>query len=709
MLIQNRFKYIPLWLAILAMTALLLSACSSDSDNHHSSSEPEVVVPEATNLNDYTEALEIDYSQAAQLPLTGYFSKAVGTDRTLKVYVSENAPLRSRWTVVAVPDGVETYTFLHKEGWISLADKRGESILALEPSANGWGSVADEEDYVTEAMTFLMTTNNDNGISVTSTFSTFYLVGYEAGCSPLEAWAAEYPIYVISQAYIAGSGAGQAYLDTVGAQEYDGHNTGGYNPGPDDNVFMNTLMQLGYDGTFITHSDVPVPTLFAGYDPNDYSLTYWKAANDVLAEPDGDVYRQYVHSNAWQTQYANHCILNDNPLALYGISQVKVSNSTAMTASEIYDFLSIFTRYTNTFAYSNNLEYRLDYAEMMVAAQTEAATGVKETNLVTKVDGSTVGYEVYAQVATQVHAYNDPDSGTMIAGIFALDDYNMDGVLDPRDYLIYIPDSAKEIWGDQGAPIVIVHPGNTQTASVFMDCAMWWQVADDEGCVIAIVGEMYGSATSATWPNGLQSANFDYVLADILKNSIATDYVPLDFTRVYGGGHSLGSKTVQTLALTDTDLFAAVASTSFPSMNFDGAPIAGQTGEMIPIYLQHGQSDLPFEMPDLWGAAPMQAWAQDFFNANGLDTDINSFNLSNTIGRFQDYIWSNNQNIPLVKYTYTLAREHNCIPEEQVLAWEYLKHYSFERNAGGNVTARYFSNSGFFLADEIQIVKDSTP
>ncbi len=703
MYVRSKSNVLYLWLVTLITITLVISGCGSDSKN----SDEEIIVPDATDFNAYTEALTPVYSQATQMPLTGYFSKAVGTERSLKVYISEEAPLRSKWIVVAVPDGVETYTFLYEQGWIQLADKKGEAILALEPGADGWGSTAAEYDYVTAAMSFLTSTKNDNSISVISTYSTFYLVGYEGGCAPLEAWAAEYPIFVISQAYIGGPGAGQNYLDTVGAQEYNGKNTGGYNAGPDDADFIATLQSLGYSGDFITRADVPVPTMFVGYENSDYSIEYWKKANDVLADPDGDTYFQDINSQAWQTQYANSCILKDNADATYGIAQVKVSQSSGMKATAIYDFLSIYIRYTNTFAYSNNLEYRLDYAEMMVNAQKEAATGVKETKLVAKVDGTTIGYQIYAQQATAVKAFNDPDSGTVITGIFAFEDYNSDGVLDPRDYLIYVPNSAKDIWGSQGAPVVIVHPGMTQTASVFMDCAMWWQVADDEGCIIAIVGEKYNGSTgtSTTYDFTMETnANFDYVLADIMATTAEHYNIVLDQTRIYGAGHSLGSKTVQGLALSNTDLFSAVASTSFPSMSLSGEVIE-ESGEMIPIYLQHGESDLPFEMPDLWASTPLQDWAQSVFDANGLSTDIDSFDYSDTSGRFDTYGWSNSQDIPLVQYTYTLVREHNCIPEEQVLAWDYLKHYSFERDGIGNVTARYYSTSGFTTDDSVEILR----
>ena len=52
----------------------------------------------AVNLDSYTEAPATDYTQAAQLPLTGWFTKTLDDGRTMKIYISpEDADaLRSR-------------------------------------------------------------------------------------------------------------------------------------------------------------------------------------------------------------------------------------------------------------------------------------------------------------------------------------------------------------------------------------------------------------------------------------------------------------------------------------------------------------------------------------------------------------------------------------------------------------------------------------
>ncbi len=98
-----------------------------------------------------------------------------------------------------------------------------------------------------------------------------YYVGYGEGCAVLESWTSGNPLYVISQAFIGGGSTGADRLQRSAARTYNGINTGSYYPGFDDASFSATLRAMKKDGVvsssnFITNADIPVPTLFAGYD-----------------------------------------------------------------------------------------------------------------------------------------------------------------------------------------------------------------------------------------------------------------------------------------------------------------------------------------------------------------------------------------------------------------------------------------------------------
>ena len=99
-----------------------------------------------------------DFSRANKLPMTGYFEKSFtmkdNSVRTAKVYIPENTPVRAYYTVIAVPDGVNTGEFLEKTGWKALADKRQEGLYVLEPGKGGWADADKELEYVTAAINF---------------------------------------------------------------------------------------------------------------------------------------------------------------------------------------------------------------------------------------------------------------------------------------------------------------------------------------------------------------------------------------------------------------------------------------------------------------------------------------------------------------------------------------------------------------------------
>ncbi len=217
----------------------------------------------AVDLDSYTEAPATDYSQAAQLPLTGLFTKALDGGRTMKIYIAPEASIRTYFTVVAVPDKADTLEFLDSAGWFDLMDAKGEGLVVLEPGADGWGTAQTEASYINSAMGVVRSGRNSSNIPVLSSFGEFYLVGYGEGAAPLEYWAASNPILVISQIYLDGKSE-QAALTEAGSPVYDGKNTSSYDPGfTNDDDFAAALQRVGLSRT--AQTDVPIPTWLINY------------------------------------------------------------------------------------------------------------------------------------------------------------------------------------------------------------------------------------------------------------------------------------------------------------------------------------------------------------------------------------------------------------------------------------------------------------
>ncbi|MBS5504822.1 MAG: hypothetical protein KHX28_01720, partial [Oscillospiraceae bacterium] len=595
-------------------------------------------------------------------------------DRQVTVYISEEASIRSYFTVIAVPNGVDTQQFLEDEGWIDLMDQKGEGLFVLEPGAEGWGSAAEEKAYMDAAIAFLKSGNNEAGINVFSTFGEFYLAGYGEGAAPLEAWAAENPIFVISQAFVDGESAGDDYLASVSSKTYDGKSANG----DITDVLDKTLKQVGIAGE-IAPKDVPVPTWLAAYTGSD---AHWKTANDCEAAAEGDTYYQKLDSDAYQTDYANSRL--EAAGADHGISQVKVTGSADVSAAELYAWMAQYTRYDTTFAYSNAIAQRLDYTSARVAAQKQAKAGQVQKTL-------SDGTQILAQEDVAIDGH-----GTVQVGVIAFSDNSGDGLWDPREYIIYVPEGfeGKEL------PVLMIYPGNTQTDSIFLDSTLWWQIAEDEGIVLAFVCETYNASPCSV--SHADSDKFYHSLITILEEQIDGSYADLDFTRIYGSGQSAGSNATQGFAVTNPEFFAAVASTS-------AAPQPkNEANEMIPTMMVTGQMDAG-DMAKGFEAEELQRWATYMLEVNGFDNTFAADKASSTTSvdaRHPElHTWSKEMDgveVPLFQWAQCLLRPHNCYPSDMPMLWDFMEHFSFEKAADGTVT-RYYSPSAFEKDDAVAL------
>jgi poly(3-hydroxybutyrate) depolymerase len=304
-----------------------------------------------------------DYSRANKLPreMTGYWTKSFdvgGQIRTVKVYISPETPIRSYYTVIAVPDGADTARFLHRSRWIEIAERRDEGLFVLEPGPGGWGDAESEAAFLTAAMSFYQ---NNRYFSI---FGLHYLIGYGAGAPPLEAWAVAHPLRVISQAYVDSPGLSTRYLASYGAREFDGTTEGDYTP---------VEFPPGFD--LIRYDETVLPTWFIRPRRNAAaSLAYWRTANDTAGDglTDrvlGTVYRQRNGSDRWMTSFAG-------PIAKVAVKQRDVSSD------QIAGFLTSYSRYENFFAYSNQLVERANHARLGVQVRTMSVEGFVREYLV---------------------------------------------------------------------------------------------------------------------------------------------------------------------------------------------------------------------------------------------------------------------------------------------------------------------------------------
>ncbi|SCZ80226.1 PHB depolymerase family esterase [Acidaminobacter hydrogenoformans] len=620
-------------LLIVSMTLLMLPMTGwAASDNN--SKKMEAVTLNGTDFPDY------DYSQANQLPLTGYFNynfSISGIERTAKIYISEDAPIRSYFTVIAVPGGMDTEEFLDVTGWKEIADQKAEGLFILEPGADGWGTYSEEAAYISAALGFY------SGNRYFSIYGEHYFVGYGDGAPALEAWAAANPLRVISQVYLDSEGLDEAYLTQFEEMEFGGIN-GGYNP---------ILFPEDFD--YIAVSEALLPTWYINPVKGQFddSLDYWLNANDCDAVPEMDkvfgmVYPQSNDSESWMTSYSG-------PISKVAVLNKKVNVLKKSVTKDICDFMNFYTRYENVIAYGNQLVERADYKALGIEVKTMIVEG------------------------------------------------------ELREYMVYVPDSAKKMWGDK-APVVMVWPGNTQTDKVFLDATQWWKVAQEEGFVLAIICEQYvANSVTVSHKNSI-------TFYEQLKEVLLDDY-KVDPARIYSTGQSAGSMVSQSFAAVFPDFFAAVASTSGDArigadgkITIDTVPYDVST-QMIPNYLIYGTGDLSFLKGHLWDELDnnLDAVAAHHLAVNDFSLDEHNYDsasISGWMDRFKTWTWSkefSGEEVPIFQVTENIYRSHNCIHEEMPVLWDFLEHYSMTMDQDGNVV-RFYSPSGFTVPnDQIQI------
>jgi len=376
-------------------------------------------------------------------------------------------------------------------------------------------------------------------------------------------------------------------------------------------------------------NEIPVPTAFVNPDLERVyrAISYWKKVNDAVSSSTS---RPDYFSGA--DVYAQSSISDawataySGPISKVVTLEANVDVIDPHLSNELYGFVTEYVSYENATAYGNHLAPRKAYGDIR----------------------------------------------TMM----------IEGQL--REFQVYVPESAERLWPD-GAPVVFIFAGNSQTDKVFFHNTLWWKVADKEGCILAIPCETYSRTSTSV--SHASTGMFYKKLARYI-----TEHYNVDPSRFYATGQSAGSFAAQGFGVTNPEYFAAIASTSglsYPSDEggFGRTPTSEATYKVIPNYCILGQGDIEMMTGTLWDGTKnmLDGWAAYFLEANGVGP-LGDGSNGITEGRFRTWTWSNSQGFPLFRVGQTLYRAHNCIPAEMPRLWDFLKHWSFKDGV------RYYDN-----------------
>ncbi|MFC5382111.1 hypothetical protein [Aquipuribacter nitratireducens] len=584
---------------------------------------------------------DYDFSRANRLPaeMTGYWEKSFdvgGTTRTAKVYISADTPIRAYYTVIAVPEGTDTASFLWKSGWRDIADSRDEGLFVLEPGPGGWASAEVERQYVDAAMAFYQSNR------YFSIFGEHYLVGYDGGAAPLEAWAVAHPLRVIAQAYLGSTGLPQDYLGSFASRTFDGTTDAGY-----------TTVTFPEGFPLIRYDETVLPTWYI--DPAasvDASLAYWRTANDTVPtavrdQTLGRVWSQSADSQRWMTSHAG-------PISQVAVSDRPVSYFNARTTAQVDAFLTYYTRYENFFAYGNALFERADLS----------APGVEIRTML--VDGDLREYIVYVPAsARQLWGSRAPvvfvwPGNTQTARLF----------LDATDWISVADDGGAVlvVIGEQysASSVSVSHTDSVvffqQLREVLLaeydvDPTRFYSTGQSAGSMVsqrfAIAMPEYFAAVAAT-SGGIAPTAAGTVNVEGVVYPAANEPIPSYF--VYGEG----------------DL-----------SNLRGTVWDGTTNTLDQMVAYHLANN-GLTLDDVEDRQGVVSGFQD---------------------RLRTWEWHQpGTDVPVYRLTLNEFRSHNTIPEETPLLWDFLKSYRSEIAPDGQVV-RWYSPSGFTVAgDETQIL-----
>jgi len=369
----------------------------------------------------------------------------------------------------------------------------------------------------------------------------------------------------------------------------------------------------------ISYNEVPVPTWFinSSLDNVTNGIIYWKNASDCK----DDVFFRpgYLFGSTVYTQAEDSDAWQTDycgPISKVATLEKKVNFWDVSLNTTIYKFLTEYTRYDVTTAYGNQLGLRVPMGEFF--------------NIVVN------GYV--------------------------------------REYMVYVPDSATKLW-PSGAPVIFILPGDSQTDKVFWPATQWWKVADKEGVVLVTVCEQYSRNSTVV------SHKDNEYFVPLLLNRIKEDY-NVDETRFYVTGQSAGSVEAQKFGMLHPEYFAAIASTSGVA-NFDpdewNEQLKAAVYESIPTYAIIGEGDIESMTGTPWDSTfnQLDQWLQYYTRANGISSLGDSL-ITQKSGRFITATWTNAKGFPMIKWTQTLYRAHNCIPAEMPMLWDFMKHWSIK-------------------------------
>ena len=247
--------------------------------------------------------------------------------------------------------------------------------------------------------------------------------------------------------------------------------------------------------------------------------------------------------------------------------------------------------------------------------------------------------------------------------------FELNGVT--REYWVYVPTAVKS--SGEKAPLVLMGHGGGDSGEELIQYTSWYKAAEEKGFIVVnLMGSRAGTsfAASTTWA----PADVEYVLN--VREAVIANY-PVDLTRVYMTGHSMGSLLTHYTVFQYPELFAAACGND-AYLAFDRMvdSIGGEENYhddvMIPFMINAGTEDQNFKEGGQCYKI-MDEYIAVWCDRYGLDVN-QSYNYKNGLNFGSQYL--NSQGVPMFVFQWNEGKIHCMDSEDPYAIWDFLCNFS---------------------------------
>lgn len=248
-----------------------------------------------------------------------------------------------------------------------------------------------------------------------------------------------------------------------------------------------------------------------------------------------------------------------------------------------------------------------------------------------------------------------------------------------REWYEFIPDVNRRYEGEK-MPLVVFFHGGSNRGWGNIHTSSWVKVANARGFAVAFPTgtvrhrEEDQAVPHPAWNAGMQSYHMDDMKFARLMIEDIENRNPIDRTRIYASGHSMGACMAQEAALVMPDVFAACAVTGgvikgkavrdafFGSYSLP----AIQTGYQMPVWIMLGEHDTgggTFETNPR-SNVNVEYWVERNH------TQPKDQPMEYRSGRYQHRIYQNQAGVPLIDFTTVKDKPHAFTPQDGWLFYD---------------------------------------